>query len=65
LTEDGGEVDAAVPDLILVQLLKCLFNAINDVEKLSFGEITVVIYFLSVFILQSFGDEFVVHLDFS
>ena len=64
MTEDGGEVDAAVPDLILVQLLQCLFNAINDIEKLSFGEIAVVIYFLSVFILQSFGDEFVVHLDF-
>jgi hypothetical protein len=64
LAEDGGEVDAAVSDLILVKLLQCLFDAINDIEELSFGEITVVVYFLSVFILQSFGNEFVVHLDF-
>ena len=64
MAEDCAEVDAAVPDLILAQLLQCLFDAINDVEELSFGEIAVVIYFLSVSILQSFGDELVVHLDF-
>lgn len=65
MAEDGGEVDAAVPDFILVQLLQCLLDSINDVEELSLSEITVVVYFLPVSILQSLGDEFVVHLDFS
>ncbi len=65
MAKDGGEVDTAVPDLILVQFFERLFHAVNDIEELSFGEIGVVVHFLSVSVFEGLGDELVVHLDLS
>ncbi len=65
LTKNCGQVDTAVSDFVLVELVQGIFHSINYVEQLSLGEIHLLTQLLLVLVFECPIDKLIVHSDMS